>query len=255
MVQANTGPLQGKTALITGAQQGIGKAIALELGTAGANIIANYFDDLSAAQALKSELSDLGVNCQLIQADLADAAQIEAMFSVIRTGGALDILVNNAAIFPRADVLSLSAAMWRNTLDINLTAPFLCTQQAAHLMIEYGSGGSIINITSGAAFRSSPRASHYVSSKAGLVGLTRSTAVELAEHSIRVNAVAPGLTDTAQPRMGMSEQELYAAGKLVPLGKIADAVEIAPIVCFLASAGAAQITGQTIHVNGGGYLT
>jgi len=255
MTQANTGPLQGKTALVTGAQQGIGKAIALELGAAGANVIANYYDDIPAAQALQSALNNLGVDCQLVQADLADAQQIDTMFSTVRAVGKLDILVNNAAIFPRADFLSLDAQMWQQTLDVNLTAPFLCTQQAARLMIEHGNGGSIINITSGAAFRSSPRASHYVSSKAGLLGLTRSTALELAAHSIRVNAVAPGLTDTAQPRMGMTEQELQAAGDLIPLGKISDATEVAPIVCFLATAGAAQITGQTIHVNGGGYLT
>jgi 3-oxoacyl-[acyl-carrier protein] reductase len=121
-------------------------------------------------------------------------------------------------------------------------------------MIAQGRGGSIINITSVAAFRSSPRAAHYVSSKAGLVGLTRASATALAPHRIRVNAVAPGITDTAQPREGMSEDEIHNAAHQVPLGRIASANDIAPIVQFLASAGAAHVTGQTWHVNGGQYL-
>jgi 3-oxoacyl-[acyl-carrier protein] reductase len=121
-------------------------------------------------------------------------------------------------------------------------------------MIAQGRGGSIINITSGAAFRSSPKAAHYVSSKAGLVGLTRASAMALAAHRIRVNAVAPGITDTAQPRQGMSEDEIHAAADQVPLGRIASASDIAPIVQFLASEGAAHVTGQTWHVNGGQYL-
>jgi 3-oxoacyl-[acyl-carrier protein] reductase len=144
--------------------------------------------------------------------------------------------------------------MWDQTLAVNLKAPFLCTQQAARRMIAQGRGGSIINITSGAAFRSSPRAAHYVSSKAGLVGLTRASAMALAPHQIRVNAVAPGITDTAQPREGMSEDEIHASAGQVPLGRIASASDIAPIVQFLASAGAAHVTGQTWHVNGGQYL-
>ena len=162
--------------------------------------------------------------------------------------------LDETLLFPRADFLDLTEAMWDQTLAVNLKAPFLCTQQAARRMIAQGRGGSIINITSGAAFRSSPRAAHYVSSKAGLVGLTRASAMALAPHQIRVNAVAPGITDTAQPREGMSEDEIHASAGQVPLGRIASASDIAPIVRFLASAGAAHVTGQTWHVNGGQYL-
>ncbi len=255
MAQQGFDSLQRKTVLVTGAQQGIGRAIAMAMGGAGANVVANYYDDDIAAQNLSKELEDLNVTCQPIKADLSNTTEIERMFATIEDLGGIDVLVNNAAIFPRADFISLSTSMWQQTLDVNLTAPFICAQHAARLMIDGERPGSIINIVSGAAFRSSPQAAHYVSSKAGLVGLTRAIALELAPHSIRVNAVAPGLTDTAQPRFGMTEQQIEDAAQLVPLGKIAVADDIAPTVCFLASESAAHITGQTLHINGGQYLT
>jgi 3-oxoacyl-[acyl-carrier protein] reductase len=240
-------------AVVTGAQQGIGLAIAVALAQAGASIVANYLDDDTAASGMQT-LSAMGARVTWVKADLSDSGQIAHLFEQADALGGLDILVNNAAIFPRADFLELTEAMWDQTLAVNLKAPFLCTQQAARRMIAQGRGGSIINITSGAAFRSSPRAAHYVSSKAGLVGLTRASAMALASHQIRVNAVAPGITDTAQPRQGMSEDDIFAAAALVPLGRIASASDIAPTVQFLASDGAAHVTGQTWHVNGGQYL-
>ena len=240
-------------AVVTGAQQGIGLAIAVALAQAGAHIVANYLDEDAAASGMQT-LSKLGARVTWVKADLTDTAQIAHLFAQADAHGGVDILVNNAAIFPRADFLDLTEAMWDQTLAVNLKAPFLCTQQAARRMIAQGRGGSIINITSGAAFRSSPKAAHYVSSKAGLVGLKRASAMALAAHRIRVNAVAPGITDTAQPRQGMSEDEIHAAADQVPLGRIASASDIAPIVQFLASEGAAHVTGQTWHVNGGQYL-
>ena len=121
-------------------------------------------------------------------------------------------------------------------------------------MIEAGNGGSIVNLASVAAFRCSPNGAHYVATKAGVIGLTRATALELAPHRIRVNAIAPGLTDTAQPRYGMSEEELAAAGGDIPLGRIASADDIAALAVFLLSGESAHITGQTMHVNGGEFL-
>jgi NAD(P)-dependent dehydrogenase (short-subunit alcohol dehydrogenase family) len=124
----------------------------------------------------------------------------------------------------------------------------------AKAMIGGGRSGSIINLTSGAAYRGSPRGTHYCASKGGVLSMTRQMALELAPHQIRVNAIAPGLTDTAQPRYGMSEEELVAAGRAIPLGRAAQPDEIARAAVFLASEAAGFITGHTLHVNGGGYL-
>jgi NAD(P)-dependent dehydrogenase (short-subunit alcohol dehydrogenase family) len=121
-------------------------------------------------------------------------------------------------------------------------------------MVAAGRAGSIINLTSGAAYRGSPRGVHYCASKGGVLSMTRQMSLELAPYSIRVNAIAPGLTDTAQPRYGMSENELYAAGGAIPLGRIAQPEDIARSAVFLASDDAGFITGQCLHVNGGGYL-
>ena len=243
-----------RTALITGAQQGIGRAAVVALAKAGFKVLINYHDDETAGAAVLDEVRSLGASGALVQADLSDAAQIDALFQEVDKLGPVSVLVNNAAVFPRVDFLSLDPALWAHTLAVNLTAPMLCTQYAAKRMIAAGVSGSIINITSGAAFNSSPRASHYVTSKAGLVGLTKSTALELAAHNIRVNAVAPGLTDTAQPRIAMSDEELFAAGKQIPMGRLGTPADIAEVIAFLASDGARYVTGQTWHVNGGRYL-
>jgi NAD(P)-dependent dehydrogenase (short-subunit alcohol dehydrogenase family) len=139
-------------------------------------------------------------------------------------------------------------------LNVNLKGTFYCTQAVARQLVQCGRSGAVINLASSAAFRSSPRGVHYVSSKAGIVGFTRATALELARSRIRVNAIAPGTTDTAQPRYGMSEEELQAAGRQVPLGRMAVPEDIAKLAVFLASEEASHITGQTLHVNGGQYL-
>ncbi len=243
-----------RTALVTGAQQGIGRAAAVALAKAGFKVLINYHDDADAAALVLQEIKTLGGSGHLIQADLSEAAQIDALFQNADEVGPVSVLVNNAAIFPRVDFLSLDPALWAHTLAVNLTAPMLCTQHAAKRMIATSTRGSIINITSGAAFSSSPRASHYVTSKAGLIGLTKATALELASHEIRVNAVAPGLTDTAQPRIAMTDEELLAAGAQIPMGRLGTPGDIAEVIAFLASDGARYVTGQTWHVNGGRYL-
>ena len=161
-------------------------------------------------------------------------------------------MVNNAGIFSRVEFLDMTEAQWDVVLNVNLKGTFFCAQAAARQMVARGQGGVIINLASGAV-RSSPRGVHYVSSKAGIVGFTRAAALELARHRIRVNAIAPGTTDTAQPRYGMSEEELQAVGRQVPLGRMATPDDVADLA-FLASEEARHITGQTIHVNGGSFL-
>jgi len=168
--------------------------------------------------------------------------------------GGVSILVNNAAVFPRSSFLELAESEWDLVLGVNLKGAFLCAQAAANRMVSAKQGGAIINLTSGAAFRGSPRGVHYVSSKAGVVGLTRATAVELAAHKIRVNAIAPGLTDTAQPRYGMTEDEISEKAATIPFPGLTMPEDIADAAVFLASDLASRISGQTIHVNGGDYL-
>lgn len=246
--------LKDKVVLVTGAQQGIGRAIAIACSQAGAKVVINYLDDEDAAEAVAQAVRDNGSQATIVQGDVSRAADVERMFTAAADLGGVDVLVNNAGIFPRVAFLELSETDWQTVLDVNLKGTFLCTQAAARRMVTHGRGGSVINLTSGAAFRSSPRGVHYVASKAGIVGLTRAAALELAPHQIRVNAIAPGLTDTAQPRYGMSEDEIREAGTLVPLGDISQPENIADLAVFLAADTASQITGQTIHVNGGQYL-
>ena len=246
--------LAGKVALVTGAQQGIGKAIALAYGREGASVVINYLDSQAAADEIASQIRALGQRAVSIAGDVAQAADARRLVEAGASLGGIDILVNNAGIFPRVEFLDMTEAQWDEVLNVNLKGTFLCTQAVAQKMVERGCGGAVINLASGAAFRSSPRGVHYVASKAGIVGLTRAAALELAPHRVRVNAIAPGITDTAQPRYGMSEEELQAAGRQVPLGRLGTPQDVADLAVFLASEESRHITGQTLHVNGGQYL-
>jgi 3-oxoacyl-[acyl-carrier protein] reductase len=168
--------------------------------------------------------------------------------------GPIDILVNNAGIYPRAAVLDLDEATWDAVLDVNLKGTFFCAQAAARRMTNRGSG-RIINIASDSALIPAANGAHYCASKAGVVALTKSLALALAPRGILVNAIAPGLTDTAQPRYGMTEAEIAAYGReSIPIGRIAEPEDIARATLFLASSLAAFVTGQTIFVNGGSLM-
>jgi NAD(P)-dependent dehydrogenase (short-subunit alcohol dehydrogenase family) len=246
--------LAGKVALVTGAQQGIGKAIALVYGREGASVVVNYLDDRAAGEAVAAQIHALGARAVAIAGNVARTADVRTMVEAGASFGGVDVLVNNAGIFPRVDFLDMTEEQWDEVLDVNLKGAFRCIQAVARQLVAQGKAGAVINLASGAAFRSSPRGVHYVSSKAGLVGLTRATALELASYRIRVNAIAPGITDTAQPRYGMSEAELQAAARQVPLGRMATPEDIAHMAVFLACDEASHITGQTIHVNGGQFL-
>jgi 3-oxoacyl-[acyl-carrier protein] reductase len=246
--------LTGKVALVTGAQQGIGQAIALAYGREGASVVINYLDDQATAEATAAAIRALGSQAVTVAGDVSRAADVRCMVEAGTRLGGIDILVNNAGIFPRVDFLTMTEAQWDAVLNVNLKGTFFCTQAVAQTMVARGQGGAIVSLASSAAFRSSPRGVHYVSSKAGMVGFTRAAALELAPYRIRVNAIAPGTTDTAQPRYGMSEEELQAAGRQVPLGRMALPDDVADVAVFLASEAARHITGQILHVNGGQYL-
>lgn len=248
------GNLTGNVAVITGAQQGIGRAVALAMAKEGAHVVVNYLDDAEAANETAAAARALGVKANEVCADISKPSDVEILMQAADEMGGVSILVNNAAVFPRSSFLELAESEWDLVLGVNLKGAFLCTQAAANRMVSAKQGGAIINLTSGAAFRGSPRGVHYVSSKAGVVGLTRATAVELAAHKIRVNAIAPGLTDTAQPRYGMTEDEISEKAATIPFPGLTMPEDIADAAVFLASDSASRISGQTIHVNGGDYL-
>jgi len=245
----------GKIVLVTGAQRGIGRAVAVRFAEAGADVALNFLDDEAAAKSAAAEITALGRRAVTLAADVAkpqDARRLVA--EAERTLGPLDVLVNNAAIFPRAPFLELSENTWDAVLDTNLKATFVCAQEAARRMVAAKRPGVIINLSSGAPYRGSLRATAYMASKLGIVGLTRGMARELAPLGIRVNAVAPGITNTAMPRLGNTEEGLAALAKANPLGRLAEPADIADVIVFLATDAARYVNGQLIHVNGGDYL-
>ena len=243
--------LQGRVALVTGAQQGIGKAIAEAVGREGASVVIQYLDDQAAAEQVCSAVNSVGAEAQIVQGDVGIRSDCVRAFEVGQTLGGIDLLVNNAGIFPRCSFLDLSDDDWNQVQNINVVGGFRCLQMMARELIERGRSGTAVNLSSVAFFRNSARGTHYAASKGAIVGFTRSVSTELAPHGIRVNAIAPGIVDTAQPRDGMTEEEINAASELVPLGAMATPEEIADVAIFLSSEASRHMTGQTLQVNGG----
>jgi len=241
--------LKDKVALVTGASQGIGRATALALAEAGAKVAvaARSVDKLAS---LVSEIEAKGGEALAVPMDVADPAQIKAGFQqVLAKFGRLDVLVNNAAITRDTLALRMKLEDWDAVLRTNLTGAHLCIQQALGAMLKQRSG-RIINLSSVVAETGNAGQANYVASKAGLVGLTRAIAVEVASRSITVNAVAPGFIET--PMTDPLPQELKDKMKaMIPLGRFGQDREIATAIVFLASDEAGYITGQVLEVNGG----
>jgi NAD(P)-dependent dehydrogenase (short-subunit alcohol dehydrogenase family) len=248
--------LNGKVALVTGAQQGIGAAIARALAGDGADVAITWLDDNAAAEAVAKAVRDAGRRALLLKADVARLGEIEAMVAeTTRQLGPPDILVNNAGVYPRVPLLEMRESDWDYVLDINLKAGCFATIAVAKALIAAGKPGAVVNLAS-SAIRGAVRGVHYSASKGGVVSMTRALALELAPHNIRVNAIAPGLTDTAQPRYGNSDAELVEMARTtIPLGgALLTPDQVARTAVFLASEEASAVTGQVLHVNGGSYM-
>jgi len=248
--------LKGRIALVTGAQQGIGAAIALALADEGADVAVTWHDDEKAADAVAQRVREKGRKAALFRVDVSRLPDIGMMVAeTVRQLGTPDILVNNAGVYPRVPLLEMRESDWDFVLDINLKAGCFATIAVAKALIAAKKPGAVVNLAS-SAVRGAVRGVHYSASKGGVVSMTRALALELAPHGIRVNAIAPGLTDTAQPRYGNSDDELVEmARNTIPLGgKLLTPDQIAQTAVFLASDAASATTGQVLHVNGGSYM-
>lgn len=242
--------LKGKNALVTGASRGIGKAIALELGSKGVHIAVNFAGNEAKAQEVVDELKKMGVNAFKVQADVSDESQVKDMVkTVIKTFGSLDILVNNAGITKDNLLMRMKEAEFDQVIDTNLKGAFLCMKTVARQMMRQKSG-RIINVASIVGVSGNPGQANYVAAKAGVIGMTKSVAQEFASRNILVNAVAPGFISTDMTD-ALNDEQKEAILKLIPLARLGQPEDVANVVRFLASDDAKYITGQTIHIDGG----
>lgn len=242
--------LEGKIALVTGGSRGIGRAIALRLAQEGASVAILYAGNAQAAQAAAEEIQALGVKAAMVQADVSDFGQAQAAYAAVKAQlGAPDILVNNAGITRDKLAMRMSQEDFDRVVQVNLSGAFYLIRAALPDFVRRRSG-RIINITSVSGLDGNPGQANYSAAKAGLVGLTKSLAREVAARGITVNAVAPGFVQTDMTA-AMNPDTLSQALRLVPMGRPAQPREIAGAVAFLAGPDAGYITGQVIRVDGG----
>jgi 3-oxoacyl-[acyl-carrier protein] reductase len=242
--------LPGRVALVTGAGRNIGRAIALELAAGGAAVAVNVRSNKSEADAVVQEIEAMGGKAAAFIADIADAAAIEKMVAgVIARFGRIDYLINNAALRREKPIDQMTLAEWREVMSVTLDGVFLCVK-ACLPHLKRSDAGSIVNIGGLSAYTGSKHRAHVVTAKAGLVGLTRALAHDLADHRITSNLVSPGLIGT--PRAGPEPQHHLVHSTLT--GERGAPEEVATAVRFLCGPGARYITGQQIHVNGGAYM-
>ena len=243
--------LAGKVALVTGAGKNIGRSIALALAAGGAAVAVNTRASREDAEKVAREIRDAGGQAEVHMADVADAAQVNAMFeAVIRQFGRLDILVLNASLRREVAFADMDFSEWRRSLDLSLDGSFHCVKAGLPAMIAAG-GGSIVTLAGDSALFGAVGKVNSSAGKSGLAGMTRALAKELAKHNIRVNCVSPWSIETTRPA---DRAARAGAEGLIPLGRHGKPEEIASVVRFLCGPGADYITGQTVHVSGGMHM-
>ncbi len=242
--------LKGKNAIVTGASRGIGRAIAIEFANQGANVVVNYSGNEKKANEVVEELKQLGVKSFSLKANVADEKDVKMLIKeTLKEFGTIDILVNNAGIARDNLLIRMKEADFDEVIDINLKGTFLCIKAVSRQMMKQRSG-RIINVASIVGVSGNPGQANYVAAKAGVIGLTKSVAQELASRNILVNAVAPGFIKTDMTdQLDDSQQE--AIKSQIPLEKLGSPADVARVVRFLATEDSAYMTGQTIHVDGG----
>ncbi|WP_347722833.1 3-oxoacyl-[acyl-carrier-protein] reductase [Lysinibacillus capsici] len=242
--------LEGKVAVVTGASRGIGRAIALKLAEEGAKVVVNYSGSQAKAEEVVAMIQENGGEAITVQASVSQTEEVTALMdAAVKTYGSLDILVNNAGITRDNLIMRMKEDEWDDVLNTNLKGVFLCTKAVTRQMMKQRAG-RIINISSIVGVAGNAGQANYVAAKAGVIGLTKTTAKELASRNILVNAIAPGFIETE-----MTEQlpEDIKQGMLtqIPLAKLGQPEDIAKAVAFLASEDANYMTGQTLHIDGG----
>jgi 3-oxoacyl-[acyl-carrier protein] reductase len=245
--------LQHKVAIVTGAGQGIGRTLAFGIAREGASLVIAEVDRESAMK-VQVDLQASGHVALAVPTDVRREDSVNSMVArCLKEFGRIDVLVNNAGIYPSSSVEDMAEEEWDRILGTNLVGAFLCSKAVVPKFLEQKSG-RIISIVSGRALQGARYGAHYAASKAGIIGFTKALALELAPHGITVNAICPGVTDTAQPRGHMNEEELYASAKQIPLGRIGQPEDLVGPAVFVASDAAAFVTGQTVIVNGGAIM-
>lgn len=242
--------LKGKTAVVTGASRGIGRAIAIKLAKLGANIVVNYRNSYEAVQEVVKEIEALGVKALAVQCDISIFSDVENMIKQsMAEFGSIDILVNNAGITKDGLLMRMKEEEFDSVIDINLKGAFNCTRHVSAIMLKQRCG-RIINMSSVSGLTGNAGQVNYSSAKAGILGMTKAVAKELASRNVTCNAVAPGYIQTDMTE-GLSEKVKETIMNNIPLKRLGNAEDVANVVAFLASQEASYITGQVINVDGG----